>query len=308
MSNKLIAAGNSRLKKADDSKIDPAVPAALQQEAAAKELAKTTALFLDGAQNGAERSVFAGGRVLSSDDIQGTPEEQLDFVTARLAEIDSIGQRADDFVVLNKGVLLETAQQRELHKVAGNSNFAAWAGEVLDIAEKYVFELLKDAKRIRALAQLRPELREQLPQASARKVIADVITKSGAELAEAVIEEGQKQAAGAGKQRPTAAMLREIADILTDKASIPSQSGGAPDAGSAPASVLPQLLPLSKATAELHERAYKPLAPAAVKAAAEADPVALGGYLDSLEEELHRVQVRITAARKLIPVDAEVVD
>ncbi|WP_157537162.1 hypothetical protein [Kitasatospora azatica] len=45
-----------------------------------------------------------------------------------------------------------------------------------------------------------------------------------------------------------------------------------------------------------------------MKAAADIDSAALSGYLDSLEAEIGRVQTRITEARKLIPVDAEVVE
>ena len=260
---------------------------------------------------GNQASAFSAGRMLTAADIVGTPREQLEFVTAHLREISKLGSAAEDYVVLTKGVLLEAARERELHKEAQAANFAQWAAGVLDIAEKYVFELLKDAQRIRALAGLRPELREQLTQASARKVIADVIGRSDVDHAELVIEEGLREAAREGRQRPTAAMLTAIARTLTDKKAIPAQSGGdsreeaAPQAAQA---VAPQLLPLSRAADEVRERAYKPLAPAAVKAAAEADPDALAGYLDALDAEVTRVQTRIAAARKLLPVDAEVIE
>ncbi|MEV7776550.1 hypothetical protein [Kitasatospora sp. NPDC086791] len=261
---------------------------------------------------GNETSSFAGGRLLSAADIVGTRQEQLAFVTAHLREISRLGTAAEDYVVLTKSVLLEVAKERELHKEAGVSKFARWAADVLDVAEQYIFELLKDAQRIRTLALLKPELRAQLTQASARKVIADVIAKSDVEHAEVVIEEGQKVAAEQGKQRPTAAMLSAAARELFSKPAIPAQpadcEGGREPSEPKAQPVPPQLLPLSKATDEMRERAYKPLAPAAVKAAAEADPVALAGYLDSLEAEIGRVQSRIAAARKLIPVDAEVVE
>ena len=133
MSNKLIAAGNSRLKKAADSAIDPAVPAELQKSAAAKSPQANSALAVLDASAVAPTSAFSGGRILAPEDVQGSPEEQLEFVTARLVEIDGLGRQAEDFVVLNKGVLLEVAQQRELHVVAGHTNFAQWAGSVLDV-------------------------------------------------------------------------------------------------------------------------------------------------------------------------------
>ena len=259
---------------------------------------------------GNEASAFSTGRMLTAADIVGTPREQLEFVTAHLREISKLGSAAEDYVVLTKGVLLEAARERELHKEARAANFAQWAAGVLDIAEKYVFELLKDAQRIRALSRLRPELREQLTQASARKVVADVIGRSDVDHAELVIEEGLREAAREGRQRPTAAMLTAIARTLTDKKAIPAQSDGdsRDEAQETATAVAPQLLALSRAADEVRERAYKPLAPAAVKAATEADPDALAGYLDNLEAEVTRVQTRIAAARRMLPVDAEVVE
>lgn len=313
MANKLIAAGTNRLKKAPDSAVDPAVPAELQQGAPAMLPAIVDAQGTP--------SVFAGGRVLTAEDITGTPEEQLAYVTERLIEIDGLGRRAEDFVVLNKGVLLETAQQRELHVVAGHTNFAVWASGVLDVDEKYIFELMQDAARARAVAELGPELTQYLSRASARKAVAAVIASHDLQTARTVVELGVTEATEQGKKRPTAARLVELAAELTTP-SIPEQKAGSEisdsvrseqrseisDPGAEEQPVPPQLLPLSKAADEMRERAYKPLAPAAVKAAAEADPVALVGYLDSLEAEVGRVQTRIAAARKLIPVDAEVVE
>ncbi|MGW5931893.1 hypothetical protein ACWF2L_37500 [Streptomyces anulatus] len=194
--NKLIAAGQSRLRKAPASAVDPAVPADLQNRPA---------------DSPADPSAFAGGRVLGADDVTGTPEEQLAYVTERLTEIDTIGSRAEDFVVLNKAVLLEVAQERDLHIVAGHSNFAQWAGGVLDIEEKYVFELLKDAARIRSVAALGPDLAQHLTKASARKVMSNVITQHGVEVARDVMGEGLAKAAEQGKKRPTAALLAKVA-------------------------------------------------------------------------------------------------
>ncbi len=210
-------------------------------------------------------------------------------------------------------MLLEVARERELHKEAGADNFAQWAAGVLDVAEKYVFELLKDAQRIRAIGQLDPALRAQLTQASARKVVADVVSKAGVEQAAAVVEAARKKAAEAGRERPTAAMLSEAAASMPrDKQSIPTQSNSAQPAATPPSAsdkaVPTQLLALSKAADLLRERAYKPLAPGAVKAAADVDPVALGTYLDSIEAEADKVKARVAAARRLIPVDAEVVE
>ncbi|MFD5430300.1 hypothetical protein, partial [Streptomyces sp. NPDC127084] len=163
--NKLVQAGTSRLQKAADSKVDPAVPAELQAAAAVV----------------AQPSAFAGGRVLGADDVTGTPEEQLAYVTEQLREIDTLGRRAEDFTTLNKGALLEVAQERDLHVVAGHSNFGVWAGEILDVEPNYVFELLTDARRIRSLALLGEDAAQYLTRASARKVMAEVVEQQGLE-------------------------------------------------------------------------------------------------------------------------------
>ncbi|WP_405623600.1 hypothetical protein [Streptomyces sp. NBC_00076] len=55
-------------------------------------------------------------------------------------------------------MLLETAQARELHLVAGQTNFSVWVVGVLGVQPKYVFELLNDAARIRVLDGLAQQL------------------------------------------------------------------------------------------------------------------------------------------------------
>jgi transcriptional regulator with XRE-family HTH domain len=290
-SNKLIAAGNSRLKKAADSTVDPAVPAELQKRAAVSAVEH-------GSTDGQEPSVFARGRVLSADDITGTPEEQLAYITERLHEIDLAGKRAEDFTVLNKAVLLEVAQERELHLVAGHTNFAVWAAGVLDIEPKYVFELLQDAARIRAISELGPDLAQHLTRASARKVMAEVITSQGLETAQVVMTQGLAQAVEQGKKRPTASLLASIAKDLTTP-SIPAQESRSEisDLPAAP-SVPAVIAALERAATSLKERVYSPLAPAAVQAALEVDPAATREHLERLESEMQRVVKRLAAANR----------
>ncbi|MEV6617301.1 hypothetical protein AB0N31_26305 [Streptomyces sp. NPDC051051] len=289
--NKLIAAGTSRLKKAADSSVDPAVPAELQKRAAATAVQQEPA----GSQ---EPSVFARGRVLNADDITGTPEEQLAYVTERLHEIDLAGKRAEDFTVLNKGVLLEVAQERELHLVAGHTNFSVWAAGVLDVEPKYVFEVLQDAARIRKISELGPDLAQHLTRASARKVMADVIDSQGLEAAQVIMTEGVAQAAKQGKRRPTASLLTSIAKELSAP-SIPAQEQRS-EISDLPAQppVPAQVTALERAAASLKERVYSSLAPAAVQAALEADPVAAREYLERLNGEMQRVSKRLAAARR----------
>lgn len=284
--NRLIAAGNSRLKKAADSSVDPAVPAELQKG-------------VDGP------SVFARGRVLSADDITGTPEEQLAYVTERLHEIDLAGKRAEDFTVLNKAVLLEVAQERELHVVAGHTNFSVWAAGVLDVEPKYVFELLQDAVRIRAISELGPDLAQHLTRASARKVMADVITSQGLEAAQTVMSKGLTLAAEQGKKRPTASLLTSIARSLAEP-SIPTQElrseiSDLPTMPPVPAAVAA----LERATSSLKERVYSPLAPSTVQAALEADPAATREHLGRLETEMQRVVKRLAAANRALAATSE---
>lgn len=293
-SNKLIAAGSSRLRKAADSSVDPAVPAELQKDAPAPTAQQASV-------DGSGVSAFAGGRVLSADDIKGTPEEQLAFVTERLHEIDLAGKRAEDFTVLNKAALLEVAQQRELHRVAGHTNFAQWAAGVLDIEPNYVFELLQDAARIRTIGELGPDLAQHLTRASARKVMADVIADQGLEAAQVVMSEGLTRAAQQGKKRPTAALLSSIAKELTTP-SIPAQEkrseiSDPPAEPSTPATPA-ALAALERAVSSLKDRVHSPLAPGAVQAALEADPVATHKYLEQLETDIQRVVKRLTAAKR----------
>ncbi|MFI9080940.1 hypothetical protein ACIGW8_31475 [Streptomyces sioyaensis] len=290
MSNKLIAAGASRLKKAADSSVDPAVPAELQRTAAG--------VSKQGPVDGQEISVFARGRVLSAEDITGTPEEQLAYITERLHEIDLAGKRAEDFTVLNKAVLLEVAQERELHLVAGHTNFSLWAAGELDVEPKYVFELLQDAARIRAISELGAEHTKYLTRASARKVMAEVIDSQGLEFAQVVMSEGLTQAAKQGKKRPTASLLTSIArDLATP--SIPAQEqrseiSDPPSTPPAPAAIAA----LERAATSLRERVHSPLAPAAVQAALEADPAATREHLERLEAEMQRVVKRLAAANR----------
>jgi hypothetical protein len=282
--NKLVAAGASRLQKAADSKVDPAVPAELQVAASG------------------EPSPFAGGRVLSGEDIQGSPEEQLAYVTERLIEIDNLGKRAEDFTILNKGVLLEVAQQRELHTVAGHTNFAVWAGGVLDVEPKYVFELLADAERIRAIGALGPDLAQHLTKANTRKVVSEVIATHGLEAARAVMTEGLAEAARLGKKRPTAAILSDKAKALTTPA-IPTQETRSEISDPSPATeppIPPALLALERAAHSVRERVYAPLAPAAVRAAADADAAAAQEHLEHLSAEIERAGKRLSAALRVV--------
>ncbi|MFJ8510786.1 hypothetical protein [Streptomyces avermitilis] len=112
-------------------------------------------------------------------DITGSPEEQLTYVTERLLEIGLAGKRAEDFTVLNKAVLLEVPQERELHLVAGPYPLLGVGGGRARIEPKYGFELLQDAARIRAVSELGPGHTQHQGKASIRQVMAEVIADHG---------------------------------------------------------------------------------------------------------------------------------
>jgi hypothetical protein len=202
-------------------------------------------------------------------------------------------------------VLLEVAQERELHLVADHTNFSVWAAGVLDVEPKYVFELLQDATRIRTISELGPDLAQHLTRASARKVMAEVITSRGLETAQVVMTEGLAQATEQGKKRPTASLLASIAKGLTTP-SIPAQKPRSEISDPPAAPPVPvAVTALERATASLKERVYSPLAPAAVQAALDADPTATREHLVRLETEMQCVVKRLAAANRAVAAVSE---
>jgi hypothetical protein len=143
--------------------------------------------------------------------------------------------------------------------VAGHTNFAQWAGSVLDIEPKYVFELLQDAARIRTVSTLRADLVQHLTKASSRKVRADVIATQGVEAAQVIMTEGLVQAEKLGKKRPTAALLSSIAKDLNTP-SIPQQEKRSADPLlAAVLTTAPAVVALKRAAAALRERVFTAL-------------------------------------------------
>lgn len=286
--------------------------------------ANSNAAAMPAASGPAPTRVIARGEVLLPEDIQGSPQEQLEFVTRALVEFSDIGTQAEDLVVLNKAVLLEASQDRGLHIQAGYTNWGTWASEVLDVDEIYVFELLADARRLRALQELGSEVMRHLVRASSRKIVANVLEAHGAETAKKAVEDGAAIAVARGKKRPTAAMLKEaVATLLALPGGEPqgSESGsesalpaGRPSTA-ATDSASGVLAGLGRVAIAVRERAYAPLAPAAIKLAAETDPVAAAKFLDDIGAELENATKRLTSARRLVadelsrqPVDAEIVE
>jgi hypothetical protein len=178
----------------------------------------------------------------------------------------------------------------------------AQAAGVLDIEPKYVFELLQDAARIRAISELGPELAQHLTRASARKVMADVITTQGLEAAQVVMTEGLAQAAEQGQKRPAASLLASIVKDLTAP-SVPAQEPRSEI--SDPPTVPSAITALEQAATSLKERVYSPLAPSAVQAALKGDPAATREHLEHLETEIQRVVKRLAAANCVVAAASE---
>lgn len=156
------------------------------------------------------------GRVRGADDVTGTPEEQLAYVIEWLSEIDAVGRRAEDFVILNKSALLEVAQDRELHTVAGAPNFAQWADGVLDIEEKYVCELLKDAERIRpVVADSLCRTCRVASQTDRDRIETEWHAARAAAIAVVVVEEGHARPDGQVQLNP---MREQPLEDVTSKA------------------------------------------------------------------------------------------
>ncbi|WP_181803283.1 hypothetical protein [Streptomyces shenzhenensis] len=150
--------------------------------------------------------------------------------------------------------------------MGGQSNFAVWAAGILGIQPKYVFGLLKDAARIRAISGLGPDLAQHLTRASARKVMAEVIDKQGLEAAQLVMNEGLTQAAEQGLKRPTAAQLEAIAkDLATPVIPAQEQRSEVSEAPAPELSAAAATASLERTVTALKERVYPALAPASVR-------------------------------------------
>ncbi|MEU8653685.1 hypothetical protein [Streptomyces sp. NPDC048737] len=130
--------------------------------------------------------------------------------------------------------------------------------------------------------------------------MTDVIGSQGLEAAQVIMTEGVAQAVKQGKRRPTALLLTSIAKELSTP-SIPAQEQRS-EISVLPAqpSVPVQVTALERVAASLKERVYSLLAPAAVQAALEADPVAAREHLERLGGELERVSKRLAAARRAV--------
>ncbi|MDH6589938.1 hypothetical protein M2161_009129 [Streptomyces sp. SAI-133] len=107
-------------------------------------------------------------------------------------------------------------------------------------------------------------------------------------------------------KRPTVAQLEAIAKDLASP-SIPQQGKGpvTTETAAEEPQVATAITSLERAASALRERVYSALAPASVRAALQADPVAAREHVEDLESELERVAKRLAAARRAIASDPE---
>ncbi|MDQ0408769.1 hypothetical protein ABVB69_38400 [Streptomyces sp. NPDC000349] len=129
--------------------------------------------------------------------------------------------------------------------------------------------------------------------------MAEVIASQGLETAQVVMTEGLTQAAEQGKKRPTASLLASIAKDLTTPA-IPAQEVRSEISDLTTPPVPTAITALERAAGSRRDRVYAPLAPAAVQAALEADPIAAREHLERLEFETQRGVKRLTAANRAV--------
>ncbi|MBV6700249.1 hypothetical protein KV557_24620 [Kitasatospora aureofaciens] len=307
MGNNFVQKGASRLRKAPDAAVDPAVPAELQGGAAAKKAAapagaakagvpaKATAAPAPAAEPQGGTGFFVNRRVVTPQDFEGiaSKKDQLRHIESLLEEIDAGHRHVESYVNLNKGILLEYAQANELHLEAGYANFATWAADRLSIDDTYVFELINDSRRIRLLEPLGAAITDLLIRASARKTVVDVLAAKGPEAAKQLVTTAA--AKNSKRPRPTQAALQQTArelGFLTDRKELGNSESALP-------------VPTHAAAKRIHAVSTSLLAKNAtftdadaLRRAITAAPEDVTAQLDALADLLAQSAKGLAAARK----------
>ncbi|MFB7454002.1 hypothetical protein [Streptomyces sp. NPDC056194] len=172
----------------------------------------------------ANRAAIAAGDItpdpfapdpLDPDAVTGTPEEQLAVVTAALhrAKATAAGsaRAARVRLTIELGAALAIALDRDLYKVAGYPNVETYAEAEVDLNRQYIYELIADSKRIRAvMAAGLSEFSDNPPPASHAKILAPIVAQEdGSTRAQEVVADAK-----ANSKKITAAALAAAAKRL----------------------------------------------------------------------------------------------
>ena len=170
---------------------------------------------------GLEADRFTGTNVIDPTRvIKGTPQEQLEQVTALLRDAQESGEEAVADVLavgaVNKGLLLAYAKEHDLWQHSSCASFEQWGAEVLEVSTKYVHRLVREAAALAKVVALNVRCKKvhRISRPSHAVVIAAVIDQHGEDAALAVIPKAWELAAAENRRRPTAAQFERAAAEL----------------------------------------------------------------------------------------------
>ncbi|TGN72264.1 hypothetical protein E5083_30495 [Streptomyces bauhiniae] len=248
---------------------------------------------------GLEADRFNGTNVIDpSRVIKGTPQEQLDQVTALLRDARESGEEAVADVLavgaVNKGLLLAYAKEHDLWQHSSCTSFELWGAEVLEISVKYVHRLVREAAALAKVVALNVRCKKvhRIARPAHAVVIAAVIDQHGEDAALAVIPKAWELAAAENRRRPTAAQFeRAAAELKYPVKLITDESDDAtPPAPTAPPAVLRTQKTLTRFTAaiggvrERHIAAMERKDVDAVRLQAEEARTRLSEYIETIDK------------------------
>ncbi|MCY0954126.1 hypothetical protein [Streptomyces sp. H27-S2] len=260
----LVAAGASRLAKAADSGVDPAVPTEHQPPAEARQLVPS----------GFDASTLVGKT--ASEQFQALDAA---YANAEGAEFASIAA-AKMVGTIQRGTVLKALIEDDRFKAGGYTSIGEYAKKV-GINRQYVYDLITDAENLLAIRPLIEAAGHPLV-ASHAAILRPVYDAKGPAEAQALLELAKES----GKL--TAASLTDAARELGFLPAIPGQSK--PSASSA--------LPVTNTLAYVGA-VYKAVAPANVRALVERDPAQALQLMDEAAAEIRKIERRIHEGRKL---------
>ncbi|MFJ4343003.1 hypothetical protein [Streptomyces sp. NPDC088915] len=266
---------------------------------------------------GLEADRFTGTNVIDpARVIKGTPQEQLEQVTALLRDAQESGEEAVADVLavgaVNKGLLLAYAKEQDLWQHSDRASFELWGAEVLEISTKYVHRLVREAAALVKVVALNDRCKKvhRITRPAHAVVIAAVIDQHGEDAALAVIPKAWELAAAENRRRPTAAQFeRAAAELKYPIKLITDESDDAAPALTAPPAVLRTQKTLTRATAaigsvkERHIAAMERKDADAVRLQAEEARTRLAEYIETIDKVYPKKVV--PAARPELEADGQ---